>query len=953
MGEQAEDKKSQKPTKHICAGLLAHVDAGKTTLAESILYTCGQIRKLGRVDHGDAFLDTDVQERDRGITIFSKQAQVQWHGMDITLLDTPGHVDFSAEMERTLQVLDYAVLVISAADGLQGHVLTLWRLLERYRVPVFLFLNKMDQPGTDGDRLLAELKEKLDQRIVRFGQRNEAFYEEVAVCDEGILEQYLETEAPVEDEVIAGLIEERRLFPCYMGSALRVEGIDSLLDGLYTYAKMPAYGQEFGARVYKIARDAQGSRLTYVKVTGGTLRVKQMISAGNCCGSFDSSVFDSGKDGGAGSVGSGMDNSKNTGGAVTTWEEKADQIRIYSGSKYTAVQEVCAGMVCALTGLTSTFCGQGLGAEQGTVLPAMEPVMTYRIGLPEDCDVHRMYEKLCQLEEEEPQLHLVWKEQLNEIHAQLMGEVQIEVLRNLIRERFGVEVTFEEGSIVYKETIIDRVEGVGHFEPLRHYAEVHLILEPGDPGSGLQFATAVSEDDLDRNWQRLVLTHLEEREHPGVLTGAPITDMRITLAAGKAHKKHTEGGDFRQATYRAVRQGLCRAQSVLLEPVYSFRLELPLALIGRGMTDMQSRSGKFEAPETEGESAVLRGTVPVSEMTGYQAQVRAYSGGKGRLHTELKGYAPCHNTEEVIAAIGYEAEHDVENPCGSVFCAHGAGFVVPWDQVETYMHLESALAGSSSGAGTGDGEAVMPAAGYAVRYGSRKAGSDAGPASDVIGQDEIDEIMTRTYGTKERKKQGWARTIRPSGTAGKDRSGDRADTRSQEEYLLVDGYNIIFAWDSLKELAQVNLDSARGRLMDILSNYQGYRRMHLILVFDAYKVKGNPGSTVRYHNIDVVYTKEAETADQYIEKVTHEIGRRHHVRVATSDGLEQLIIMGAGAVRVSARELQEEVMEAGEELRQMFISPQVQPAGGKNYLLEGASEEVTAYLEQMRDNAAH
>ena len=976
MGEQAEEKKSQKPAKHkhICVGLLAHVDAGKTTLAESILYTCGQIRRLGRVDHRDAFLDTEVQERDRGITIFSKQAQVQWEGMDITLLDTPGHVDFSAEMERTLQVLDYAVLVISAADGLQGHVLTLWRLLERYRVPVFLFLNKMDQPGADGDSLLTELKDKLDGRIVKFGRKDEAFYEEVAVCDEALLEQYLETEEPVDDSVTAGLVRERRLFPCYMGSALRVEGIDSLLDGLYTYTRMPEYGQAFGARVYKIARDGQGNRLTYVKVTGGTLRVKQMISVCGSRGSFGGSVSGSGDDSG----------NKNT-GTDEVREEKVDQIRVYSGSKYAIEQEAAAGTICALTGLVSTFCGQGLGAERGAVLPVVEPVMTYRIALPEDCDVHRMYEKLCQLEEEEPQLHLVWREQLNEIHAQLMGEVQIEVLRNLIRERFGVEASFEEGSIVYKETILDRVEGVGHFEPLRHYAEVHLIQEPGEPGSGLQFASAVSEDDLDRNWQRLVLTHLEEREHPGVLTGAPITDMRITLAAGRAHKKHTEGGDFRQATYRAVRQGLCRAQSVLLEPVYSFRLELPLALIGRGMTDLQSRAGKFEVPETEGEYAILRGTVPVSEMTGYQAQVRAYSGGKGRLYTALKGYAPCHNTEEVIEAIGYEAEHDVENPCGSVFCAHGAGFVVPWDQVETYMHLESALTGSSSGAGTGDGEAVMPAAGYAVRYGSRKAGSEAGPASDVIGQDEIDEIMTRTYGTKERKKQGWARTIRPSGTSGKDRNGDRAamlrsasvsgaaeqepdqgengsrrkhtggraDARSQEEYLLVDGYNIIFAWVSLKDLAQVNLDSARGRLMDILSNYQGYRRMHLILVFDAYKVKGNPGSTVRYHNIDVVYTKEAETADQYIEKVTHEIGHRHHVRVATSDGLEQLIIMGAGAVRVSARELQEEVMEAGEEQRQMFISPQVQMSGGKNYLLEGASEEVTAYLEQMRDNAAH
>ena len=958
MSEQAEDRKPRKQTKHICAGLLAHVDAGKTTLAESILYTGGQIRRLGRVDHRDAFLDTDVQERDRGITIFSKQAHVQWEGMDITLLDTPGHVDFSAEMERTLQALDYAVLVISAADGLQGHVLTLWRLLERYRVPVFLFLNKMDQPGVDGDGLLAELKEKLDERIVRFGRKDEAFYEEVAVCDEALLEQYLETEQPIEDAVIAGLIGERRLFPCYMGSALRVEGVDSLLNGLLAYTRMPKYGPAFGARVYKIARDAQGNRLTYVKVTGGTLRVKQVISMPDSHGSIGGSVFDGGSTGGSGRAGSGQGGGRNIGGAAAVREEKVDQIRIYSGAKYTAEQEVCAGMVCALTGLTATYCGQGLGAEQGAVMPVTEPVMTYRIGLPEDCDVHRMYEKLCQLEEEEPQLHLVWKEQVNEIHAQLMGEVQIEVLCNLIRERFDVEVTFEEGSIVYKETIIDKVEGVGHFEPLRHYAEVHLILEPGEPGSGLQFAVSVSEDDLDRNWQRLVLTHLEEKEHPGVLTGAPITDMRITLAAGRAHKKHTEGGDFRQATYRAVRQGLCKAQSVLLEPVYDFRLELPLNLIGRGMTDMQSRAGKFDAPETEGEFAILRGTVPVSEMTGYQAQVRAYSGGKGRLYTELKGYAPCHNTEEVIAAIGYEAEHDVENPCGSVFCAHGAGFVVPWDQVEAYMHLESALTGWKNDGGQDgyDAQGAWEAAGgeesggYAVRYGSRQNGRESGSVSDVIGQDEIDEIMTRTYGTKERKKQGWARTIRSSETVEKVRDRGKPDSMPQEEYLLVDGYNIIFAWNSLKELAQVNLDGARGRLMDILSNYQGYRKIHLILVFDAYKVKGNPGSTVRYHNIDVVYTKEAETADQYIEKVTHEIGRKHQVRVATSDGLEQLIILGAGAVRVSARELQEEVMEAGEELREMFLTPQTVQTGGRNYLLEGASEEVTAYLERITEN---
>ncbi len=938
----------QKTKKHICAGLLAHVDAGKTTLAESILYTSGQIRKLGRVDHRDAFLDTDEQERDRGITIFSKQAQLGWKDMDITLLDTPGHVDFSAEMERTLQVLDYAILVISASDGVQGHVLTLWKLLERYHVPVFLFLNKMDQPGADADRLLIQLKDKLDGRCVRFGEKDAAFYEEIAVCDEEVLEQYLETEMPIEDQVIAGLIRDRKLFPCYTGSALRVEGIDRLLNGLYIYAQMPEYGRDFGARVYKISRDTQGNRLTYVKVTGGELRVKQILSV-------------TGRNSGPDAV----------------REEKVDQVRIYSGSKYTVVQEAAAGTVCALTGLVSTFCGQGLGTEQGDVVPVTEPVMTYRVGLPEGCDVHQMYDKLCQLEEEEPQLHLVWKEQVGEIHAQLMGEVQIEVLRNLIAERFGTDVFFEEGSIVYKETIIDRVEGVGHFEPLRHYAEVHLILEPGDPGSGLQTDTACSEDELDRNWQRLVLTHLEEREHPGVLTGAPITDMRIILAAGRAHKKHTEGGDFRQATYRAVRQGLCKAQSVLLEPVYAFRLELPLELIGRGMTDMQGRAGKFEAPETEGEYAVLKGTVPVSKMAGYQAQVRAYSGGKGRLYLELKGYAPCHNTEEVIAAIGYEAEHDVENPCGSVFCAHGAGFVVPWDQVEEYMHLESTLhAGRHDSQGeTGYGteqnpegfwgsvdaeEGLSASQPQAVRYGNlrRERGSGSGTRADVIGQDEIDEIMNRTYGTRERKKQGWARTIRPSGhevrkTAGVDAGpGSRTDSASQEEYLLVDGYNIIFAWDSLKELARTNLDSARGKLMDILSNFQGYRKMHLILVFDAYKVKGNPGSAVRYHNIDVVYTKEAETADQYIEKVTHEIGRRHHVRVATSDGLEQLIIMGAGAVRVSARELQEEVMAVSEELRQSFIEPPVRDHGrdgnGRNYLLDGASEEVRKYVEQVK-----
>ena len=930
-------------SKKLVVGILAHVDAGKTTLAESILYTSGNIRKLGRVDHKDAFLDTDRQERDRGITIFSKQAQVVWRDMDITLLDTPGHVDFSAEMERTLQILDYAVLVISGADGVQGHVMTLWRLLERYRVPVFLFINKMDQPDVDAAMLLRELKGRLGECCVAFGEQNETFYEEIAVCDEELLERYLDGESIIDHDTIISLIAGRRVFPCFFGSALKVEGVTELLNGLHDYTRMPVYTEEFGARVYKIARDAQGSRLTYVKITGGMLRVKQTVRTHGGNKMYRESME-----------------------LEASVEEKIDQIRIYSGSKYTLEQEVAAGTVCALTGPDTTYIGEGLGAEQGDTIPLLEPVMTYRIVLPDGCDVHQMYQKLCQLEEEEPQLHIVWKEQVGEIQAQLMGEVQIEILRNIIGERFGVDVSFEEGSIVYKETIAAPVEGVGHYEPLKHYAEVHLLLEPGEPGSGLTLGTRCSEDVLDRNWQRLVLTHLEEKEHPGVLTGSPITDMQITLVAGRAHLKHTEGGDFRQATYRAVRQGLCKARNILLEPIYSFRLELPAAMIGRGMTDMQAKSGKFGAPETIEDYAVLTGTVPASEMAGYQAEVLAYSGGKGRLYTELKGYEPCHNAEAVIEAIGYDAERDIQNPCGSVFCAHGAGFVVEWDKVEEYMHLDNVLSKDESVGQEQTG-------GYAVSTGAESV--DSRRASQIkernssmavysIGQDEIEEIMNRTYGVKERKKQGWARTIRSAGQSDRDRetsdaatgykgsghmpSRGKTDAASQEEYLLVDGYNIIFAWESLKELAQTNLDGARGRLMDILSNYQGYRRMHLILVFDAYKVKGNPGSTVHYHNIDVVYTKEAETADQYIEKVTHEIGRKYRVRVATSDGLEQLIIMGAGAVRVSAMELQEEVMAAGDELRQMFLSNKTKSSGDRNYLMEDASDEVTAYVEKVK-----
>ncbi len=922
--------------KRTVIGLLAHVDAGKTTLAERMLFNAGEIRSLGRVDHRDTFLDTDVQERDRGITIFSKQARLSWKGMEVTLLDTPGHVDFSAEMERTLQVLDCAVLIVNGADGVQSHTLTLWRLLERYQVPVFLFINKMDQPGTDAGRLLSGVQKELDGRCVSFagpdGERPEEFYENIAVCDEKLLERYLErmeaeaagkqaddgqrrqegvdgrqVQALVSDGEIAALIKGRKLFPCLFGSALHGEGVEALLDALLAYAPMPMHGEIFGARVFKITRDAQGNRLTHVRVTGGSLKVKQVIQTA------------------AGEEG--QPHAGRADQSETDRVEKIDQIRLYSGEKYTTVQEAEAGSICALLGPEHTFSGQGIGAEEERVLPVLEPVMTYRVNLPAGCDIHDMYIKLCKLEEEEPQLHPVIQEQSGEIHVRLMGEVQIEILRKLIQERFGVEVSFDEGSVLYKETIANAVEGVGHFEPLRHYAEVHLILEPGERGRGLTFRSRCSEDKLDRNWQRLILTHLEEKTHLGVLTGSPITDMQITLAAGKSHVKHTEGGDFRQATYRALRQGLCRAESVLLEPVYEFRMELPASLVGRAMTDVQAMSGRFDAPETVGEEAVLTGTVPVSAFGGYHTRMLAYSGGKGRLFTRLKGYEPCHNAEEVIERIGYEAEHDLENPCGSVFCAHGAGFVVEWDHVEEYMHLEPSLKagwrladGSLYGTGNEDDQDSQfgdaETGNFAVRFAKRTGGERS--EVDFIGQDEIEEIFARTFGTKEPKKQGWARTIRAKAAVPVEVEY-RGGQGKQEEYLLVDGYNIIFAWEELASLARADLNAARGRLQDILCNYQAFRKMNLILVFDAYRVKGNPGSVEHYHNIDVVYTKEAETADQYIEKVTHEMSRKNcRVRVATSDGLEQIIIMGAGAIRVSARELYEEVRAAEEEMRENF-----------------------------------
>lgn len=934
--------------KKLVIGVLAHVDAGKTTLAESILYISGSIRKAGRVDHRDTFLDTDSQERSRGITIFSKQAEFSWAGMSVTLLDTPGHVDFSAEMERTLQVLDYAVLVISGADGVQGHVLTLWNLLMRYRIPVFLFVNKMDQPGTDREQLMQELQERLSGQCIDFTADADdgQFLENIAVCDENLLEKYLE-QGGFDDREIASLIAARKIFPCYFGSALKTEGIKELLDGVERFSLAPKYPDSFSARVYKIGRDSAGSRLTYMKVTGGSLQVKQSVK-----------------------------------GSTGNWEEKVDQIRIYSGVKYTLEKEVPAGTVCVVTGLSRTFSGEGLGTEQGSISPVLAPVMTYRVVLPPSCDTHTMYKKLCQLEEEEPQLHIVWKEQVGEIHVQLMGEVQIEILKNLIEERFGVPVGFDEGSIVYKETIRRTAEGVGHFEPLRHYAEVHLLMEPGEAGSGLVFDTKCSEDVLDRNWQRLILTHLEEKEHPGILTGAPITDMRITLVSGRAHLKHTEGGDFRQAVYRAVRHGLHRAECVLLEPVYEFRLELPSALIGRAMTDVQAMSGHFDAPLTEGDISVLTGTAPAAKMQGYQAVLTAYSGGNGRLFCSLKGYEPCHNTEEVIERTGYEAERDLDNPASSVFCAHGAGFLVEWQDVEQYMHLESCLDkrgvpeegggqrhGAEGRAGSGGQHGTEGSAGSGGQSGAEYDGAGGRYAAYAAGEKELEEIFSRTYGNRKgiagssaldsRRKWSSPKTIstgnaksdgnvKPGGNAESGRERKRPSSPAQEEYLLVDGYNIIFAWEELSELAKMNLDSARGRLMDILSNYQGYRKMTLILVFDAYKVKGSPGSIFPYHNIHVVYTKEAETADQYIEKVTHEIAKKHKVSVATSDGLEQLIIMGQGAKRMSARELKEEIMSTNQELRELFLENPEKGTKEKQYLFDALSPELAEHMENVR-----
>ncbi|HIX91036.1 MAG TPA: TetM/TetW/TetO/TetS family tetracycline resistance ribosomal protection protein [Candidatus Agathobaculum pullicola] len=844
--------------KRFVIGVLAHVDAGKTTLSEALLYLTGAVKKLGRVDHQDAFLDTFAIERERGITVFSKQAELLLPTAAVTLLDTPGHVDFSAEMERTLQVLDYAILVISGTDGVQAHTQTLWRLLERHNVPTFLFINKMDiHPDARAARM-AELKKRLGDGCIAF-DASETMAEEIAVCDEALLERYLETGC-VESEEITSLIRARKVFPCYFGSALRLEGVEALIDGLERYTQQPQYDSVFGAQVFKITRDGQGNRLSHLKLTGGTLAVRALLSGE--------------EDGG--------------------WQEKVNQIRVYSGEKFQSVERAESGMVCAVTGLTHTKPGMGLGSAAGALPPVLEPVLGYRVQFPDQYDAHTMLKNLRQLEEEDPQLRVVWNERLSEIHLQLMGEVQLEILSRVIAERFGVPVTFDEGSIVYKETITTPAVGIGHFEPLRHYAEVHLLLEPGERGSGLQFATACSTDTLDINWQRLILTHLAEKTHVGVLTGAPVTDIKITLLTGRAHVKHTEGGDFREATYRAVRNGLMQAESVLLEPYYAFELTLPEECVGRAMNDIQRMEGTFEPPKPQQDGALLTGTAPVSAMRNYWTEVAAYTKGRGRLVCTPNGYAPCHNAAHVIEQSGYQLEHDTENSPDSVFCSHGAGYVVKWDEVQAHAHMDAGIC-------------LQPEEEEPTFQPVRRAAASSGLEEDK----ELRALFERTYGP-----------VRDRGFEAFRQSRRKAETIEQlyvtriraDDYLLVDGYNIIFAWDELRSMAAADINAAREALINALSNYQSVRKCHLIVVFDAYKVKGGVGSVEKRHGLHIVYTKEAETADMYIEQASYDLSRKHRVRVATSDGMEQMIIMGHGAERISATELKWEVEQASQHI---------------------------------------
>ena len=880
--------------KQLTLGILAHVDAGKTTLSEALLFTAGAIRKAGRVDKKDAFLDNYELERERGITIFSKQAVFSYEDLRITLLDTPGHVDFSTEMERTLQVLDAAVLLISAADGVQSHTRTLWKLLESYQVPVFLFVNKMDQPGAEKEKILAGIQNQLSGNCVDFtplvgtaateskGAALEADMQEameaVAICDEELLNSFL-TDGRISQGQLREKIAERKVFPCLFGSALRLQGIEALLSAIEAYAPEKTYPEAFGARVFKVTRDSQGSRLTHMKITGGTLKAKMELTC------------------------------------AEDKTEKVNQIRIYSGERFEAVNEAAAGSVCAVTGLLGTMAGQGLGMEKNLESPFLTPVLSYCLLLPEGTDPMAVMPKLKELEEEDPALSFTWEEELKEIHVHVMGEVQMEILKVLIRERFGLEIAFGKGRIVYKETIADTVEGVGHFEPLRHYAEVHLLLEPGEPGSGLQFEADCSEDILARNWQRLILTHLEEKQHRGVLTGSAITDMKITLVSGRAHQKHTEGGDFRKATYRAVRQGLMEAMSVLLEPYYEFRLEIPEEMTGRAMTDMEKLFADFTLAERAEGRCVLTGCAPVETMRDYQKEVYAYTRGQGSLTVRLKGYMPCHNADEVIEERHYDPEADLRNPAGSVFCSHGAGFVVPWNQVKEYMHVESCFAGDRKAIEESAFQEELEKRKEAAR--KREENRSASGGEYFLGTDEIDAILQQATGAGrglEKKKEGWQRQSRSTETR-------QAATRvyqgqpKKEEYLLVDGYNVIFAWEELSALSKVTLDGARGRLLDILCDYQAMKGCRLIVVFDAYRLKGHPEEAYAYHNIYVVYTKEAETADRYIERFAHDNSKKYQITVATSDGLEQIIIRGEGCRLLSSRDLQADVERQKEQTR--------------------------------------
>ena len=844
--------------KHICIGILAHVDSGKTTLSEGLLYASGALRKLGRVDHGDAFLDTDALERERGITIFAKQAMLTVGEREFTLLDTPGHVDFSAEMERTLSVLDYAVLVISGSDGVQSHTRTLWRLLARYEVPTFLFINKMDLAGTDKSALMERLTQTLSAECIDFSAPPQERDEALALCDEAALESLLER-GSIDDSLISEMIKSRKVFPCFFGSALKMDGVEDFLSALARFTVAPEYPSEFGAKVFKISRDAQGGRLTWLKVTGGALRVKAPLS-------YRAQNQD--------------------------YQEKADQLRLYSGIKFRALDEAVAGSVVAVTGLSHSYVGLGLGTEAEASAPLLQPVLTYQLVLPDGADAHSALTKLRELEEEDPMLRIVWDERYGQIHVQLMGKIQLEILRRRILDRFGLAVTFGEGSIVYRETIASPVLGMGHFEPLRHYAEVQLLIEPLPRGTGIQLASNLATDALDLNWQRLVFTHLLEREHAGVLTGSPLTDVKFTLVAGRAHLKHTEGGDFRQATYRAVRQGLMQAESLLLEPYYDFRLEVPAECVGRAMTDLQNMGGTVDSPQSVGENTVLTGYAPVRTLRDYFTDVAAYTRGRGQLSCAVRGYETCQNQDEIVALLGYDAERDTDNPASSVFCDHGGSITIPWNEVAQHVHCDSGIHFDKEE--TEEKSAPPP---------RRGVGAGSAYAADK----ELQEIFERTYGKVER------RAFEPAKKPARTSLADHYDVTihsEDTEYLLVDGYNIIFAWDELQRLAAQDIAAARGALIDILANYQGFRKCRVIVVFDAYKVKGNPGSVQTVHGIKVVYTKEAETADTYIERATYELRRERRVRVATSDGPEQVIILGHGALRVSARAFHAEVEAA-------------------------------------------